>query len=254
MLLSIFLFLGRCFAGAEGGSRLEQGSLNPDWERVRATEYAPRGRFHVLERTHGLAEIVERGVVVHVGAPPASKDDKPLVRALKKAYLVTAIAAISGEITTVIYSTIVINKLAETAVAPATSVVALIARDYQLEWLGANVCFLGGLFGFVGLLGIRAYLAFGPAFGRFGALLCGAVVTHGCSVVNAGIAAGDGSGVRHASNYLGLVARYVTLVVANAWRTRGPPRIISLLCVVGAAWTASAAARTKHGDDCPLAQ
>ena len=84
--------------------------------------------------------------------------------------------------------------------------------------------------------------------------LCGAVVTHGCSVVNAGIAAGDGSGVRHASNYLGLVARYVTLVVANAWRTRGPLRILSLLCVVGAAWTASAAARTKHGDDCPLAQ
>ena len=132
--------------------------------------------------------------------------------------------------------------------------VALIAREYQLEWLGANVCFLGGLFGFVGLLGIRAYLAFGPAFGRFGALLCGAVVTHGCSIVNAGIAAGDGSGVRHASNYLGLVARYVSLVVANAWRTRGPLRILSLLCVVGAAWTASAAARTKHGDDCPLAK
>ena len=106
----------------------------------------------------------------------------------------------------------------------------------------------------MGLLGIRAYLAFGPAFGRFGALLCGAVVTHGCSVVNAGIAAGDGSGVRHASNYLGLVARYVTLVVANAWRTRGPLRIISLLCVVGAAWTASAAARTEHGDECPLAK
>jgi len=78
--------------------------------------------------------------------------------------------------------------------------------------------------------------------------------THGCSVVNAGIAAGDGSGVRHASNYLGLVARYVTLVIANAWRTRGPLRILSLLCVVGAAWTASSAARTKHGDDCPLAQ
>ena len=57
----------------------------------------------------------------------------------------------------------------------------------------------------------------------------------------------------YASNYLGLVARYVTLVVANAWRTRGPLRIISLLCVVGAAWTASAAARTEHGDYCPLA-
>ena len=90
-------------------------------------------------------------------------------------------------------------------------------------------------------------------------ILCGGippaeVALSSCSVVNAGIAAGDGSGVRHASNYLGLVARYVTLVVANAWRTRGPLRIISLLCVVGAAWTASAAARTEHGDDCPLAQ
>ena len=189
-----------------------------------------------------------------LGAPPASKNDSPTVRALKKLYLVTAILAICGEITAVVYATIVINKLAETAVAPASSVVALIARDYELEWIGANVGFLGGLFGFVGLLGIRAYLAFGPAFGRFGALLCGAVVTHGCSVVNAGIAAGDGSGVRHASNYLGLVARYVTLVVANALRTRGPLRILSLLCVVGAAWTASAAARTEHGVDCPLAQ
>ena len=64
----------------------------------------------------------------------------------------------------------------------------------------------------------------------------------------------NAQGVRHASNYLGLVARYVALVIANAWRTRGPLRIISLLCVVGAAWTASAAARTEHGDDCPLAQ
>ena len=28
---------------------------------MRATEYAPRGRLHVLEPTHGLAEISERG-------------------------------------------------------------------------------------------------------------------------------------------------------------------------------------------------
>lgn len=47
--------------------------------------------------------------------------------------------------------------------APAASIAALIARDCELEWVGANVGFLGGLFGFVGLLGIRAWLAFGPA-------------------------------------------------------------------------------------------
>ena len=66
MLLSIFLFLGRCFAGAEGGSRVSQGVLNPDCDWVRATEHAPCGRLHLLERTHGLAEIVERGAVVAV--------------------------------------------------------------------------------------------------------------------------------------------------------------------------------------------
>ena len=33
---------------------------------MRATEHAPRDPFRVLERRHGLAEIVERGPVVHV--------------------------------------------------------------------------------------------------------------------------------------------------------------------------------------------
>ena len=33
---------------------------------MRATEHAPRGPFHVLERRHGLAEIVERGTGVPV--------------------------------------------------------------------------------------------------------------------------------------------------------------------------------------------
>ena len=45
-------------------SRLSQGFLNPNYVRVRAAEDAPRGPFRVLERRHGLAEIVERGIVV----------------------------------------------------------------------------------------------------------------------------------------------------------------------------------------------
>jgi len=194
-----------------------------------------------------------------LGAPEARDDDTPAVRTLKKAYLLTAILALSGEVTSVVYSTIAINKLAERAAAPATSVVALLARDYELEWLGSNVGFLGGLFGFVGLLGIRAWLAFGPAFGRFGALLCAGVVTHACSVVNAGIqfgpfAAGEGSGAPGlAANFLGLVLRYVGLVAKDTARTRGPLRIISLLCVAGAVSTAWSSAQTKHGSQRPLA-
>ena len=48
----------------ENGSRGSQVVLNIQYERVRATEQAPRDPHRVLERRHGLAEIVERGVGV----------------------------------------------------------------------------------------------------------------------------------------------------------------------------------------------
>ena len=47
------------FAGAERGSRDSQGPLHIHYDRVRATKHAPRDPFSVLERRHGLAEIVE---------------------------------------------------------------------------------------------------------------------------------------------------------------------------------------------------
>ena len=52
------------FAGAERGSRLSQIVLNFRCKRMRASEHAPRGPFSLLERRHGLAEIVEGGAVV----------------------------------------------------------------------------------------------------------------------------------------------------------------------------------------------
>ena len=51
------------FAGAERFLRLSQGPLNRRCERVRAAEYAPRDPCRVLERRHGLAEIVESGAL-----------------------------------------------------------------------------------------------------------------------------------------------------------------------------------------------
>ena len=57
------LLLG--FAGAEGGgSRVSQSALNVYCERVRATENLPCGPCRVLERRHGLVELVERGAGV----------------------------------------------------------------------------------------------------------------------------------------------------------------------------------------------
>ena len=45
---------------------MSQRPLNPPYERMRATEHAPRGRFYLLERIYGLAEIVGRGAGVVV--------------------------------------------------------------------------------------------------------------------------------------------------------------------------------------------
>ena len=42
------------------------------YKRMRATEHTPLRPFHILQRRHGLAEIVERGVGVHVKRPRAS--------------------------------------------------------------------------------------------------------------------------------------------------------------------------------------
>ena len=49
---------------AEGCSRGSQVVLNVYCERVRATEHLPRDPFRVLERRHGLAEMVERRAVL----------------------------------------------------------------------------------------------------------------------------------------------------------------------------------------------
>jgi hypothetical protein len=41
--------------------RFSQLNLDRLCDRVRATKHAPRDPFRILERRHGLAEIVERG-------------------------------------------------------------------------------------------------------------------------------------------------------------------------------------------------
>ena len=46
-----------------------QFGLNPRCERVLAAEHAPHGSLGLLERRHGLAEVVERGGLVLVERP-----------------------------------------------------------------------------------------------------------------------------------------------------------------------------------------
>ena len=53
-------------AGVERVSRVLQFALYLFCNWVRVTKHAPRGPFRVLERRHGLAEIVERGGGIEV--------------------------------------------------------------------------------------------------------------------------------------------------------------------------------------------
>ena len=70
---------GRSLAGAEDGSRVSHGYLDPRCDRMRATEHAPRDPFRGLERRYCLAEIVECGAGVPVERrrknPPQPKRD-----------------------------------------------------------------------------------------------------------------------------------------------------------------------------------
>ena len=61
-------------AGAERGPRLSQRFLNPHRGRVRSTQHAPRDPSRVLERRHGLTEVVERRAVVLVSAHASKKE------------------------------------------------------------------------------------------------------------------------------------------------------------------------------------
>ena len=58
---------------AEGGSQISQSFLNHPCHRVRAAQHASHGPFRVLERRHGLAEIVERGADISVARARALK-------------------------------------------------------------------------------------------------------------------------------------------------------------------------------------
>ena len=67
-MIVIFLlnFAAAAFHGRGGGSRVSQIPLHLRYPRVCATKHMPRGRFRLLERRHGFAEIGECGAGVLV--------------------------------------------------------------------------------------------------------------------------------------------------------------------------------------------
>ncbi|KAJ1635572.1 hypothetical protein T492DRAFT_965359 [Pavlovales sp. CCMP2436] len=104
----------------------------------------------------------------------------------------------------------------------------LLMRDYEQYWLGTNVHFLLGLLGAVAMIGIRA--------GLLGGVLPAATAVSGIllmtSIVNRGIAIGDGSGVdgvKFGSHFGSLIMRYMFIVAQQAVREGGPLALASVI-------------------------
>jgi hypothetical protein len=145
------------------------------------------------------------GTVVSLGvnsAPPIQENDSPFIKAFKKANLLLGVASLLSEILAVTYSSVAINKLAEIKFEPTQSVIELISKHFKLEWVGTNVHFLMGMFGFGLLVGSKAYLTYGTAVGKIAGLWSVATFMQCLAIVNRGIAMGDGFGTRFANNFL----------------------------------------------------
>jgi hypothetical protein len=163
------------------------------------------------------------GAMVPIGlltSPTVEKADSPRIKLFKRLHVLIAVASVLSELLAITYSTIAINKLAEVAYAPTATVAELISKHHELAWIGTNVNFLLGMFGFGLLVGFRAFINFGPVVGK----IAGCWGIAGClqcmSIVNRGIAMGSGSvenATSHfASNMFTLTLRYFQLVVGNA--------------------------------------
>lgn len=159
-------------------------------------------------------------------------DHTPLLRKLQCVYYFLSVASLANELLAIMYATVASNKLTEVAVVvpPAvSSVFALIKRDYELQWVGCNVHFMLGLLGFVGMVLIRAYALFPASLNRAAAGLGMSALLGMLSIVNAGVAQGDGRGHVFGGNLLTLALRYAWLLLRNVWQTRGAVALSALV-------------------------
>jgi len=157
-------------------------------------------------------------------------------RTLRRMYVLVTVASLTNVLLSVMYSTVASNQLTETVVAPAASVWALIQRDFNLAWLGTNAHFVAGIFGFMWMVGTRAYLSVTVsgqpcmvAASAVGMAVAGLLLM--VSVVNRGVAAGGGGEMTYGNNFLALISKYIALLLkqATSFKTFGPLQLAAVV-------------------------
>lgn len=177
---------------------------------------------------------------------------KSFDRMLRKTYLLVSIFSFGSELLAVIWSTVAVNQLTETAVAPATSVWALLKRDwFDLAWSATNSHFLFGMLGFMWMVGTRAYLmvqakpwnsnpvsagdeADSHTLSTASVMMVASAFLLMISIVNRGVANGGGEvGESYGGSVFNLFAHYLTLLfkqsIGTAISPMGPLEILSIL-------------------------
>mmetsp|Transcript_18416 Transcript_18416/g.37074 ORF Transcript_18416/g.37074 Transcript_18416/m.37074 type:complete len:244 (-) Transcript_18416:41-772(-) len=162
------------------------------------------------------------GSIVPLGilsAPIVESNDNSRAILLKKTNMLLAIASLLNEVIAITYSSVAVNKIAELTFPPTEGVAQYIEQYHQLAWVGTNVHFLFGLFGFACLTISKPYLLYGKNIGDAAACWIVAAMAMCIAIVNRGISMGYGSArgedlsLKFADNLFGLVVTYVQLLV-----------------------------------------
>ncbi len=141
---------------------------------------------------------------------------------------VIAVISYASLLVSIVYASVAINSLAENAHESASSVSALIMREYDLAWVATNCNFLFGLYGALVLIALRALLTWELAEGRVATGFCSAALLLITSVVDEQVRAGG-----YADDLLQLVAKYVTLTVTLAAKSHSPLLCLGLVATAG---------------------
>ena len=142
---------------------------------------------------------------------PLSTQNQPGKRRARAVFQTLAVTSVLNEVLAIIYATVASNSLTRVTHQPATSVFALVQRDYELAWVATNVHFFLGLFGFGGMVMTFALCSYPKSLASSTCGLAASALLGMASIVNVGVVQGDGQGRRLGDNILSLAIRYMVL-------------------------------------------
>jgi len=178
----------------------------------------------------GPASMIAGGLVpLGFLAAPLPDDGTKWKRKAKLLYMTISVASLVNELLAIMYATVATNKLTEVVSAPAASVFALIQRDYEMPWLAVNVHFMMGLLGFCSLVLLRALCIYPGPLNTSAAGLALSGLVGMISIVNGGVAQGDGQGHKLGGNILFLGIRYLSLLSKSIAKKKSPLGMISFV-------------------------